>query len=148
MRKPEMLRCVWPPPSPSSPPAGQQAAPSLEDVASPQQAESGAAALALAATTEGSSRPSTSPPQAGSKTSVRQPMRLAWTLLLQEGDVMGLLVTPFGSMIVTVNGERRLLIPDAGVPNDVDLYPLVEVYNHVRSVQLVQRPAPPPTPAS
>lgn len=68
---------------------------------------------------------------------------VAWTAALDEGDVVGLLVTPFGGLIVSVNGEKRLLLPDASVPCDVDLYPLVEVYNHVRSLQLVPRPVPP-----
>lgn len=75
-----------------------------------------------------------------------RPTRLAWTVLMQEGDKIGLLVTPFGGVTITVNGESRLLIPDAGVPNDLHLYPIVEVYNHVRSVQLVKQAVPPTTP--
>merc|ERR1712207_19831 len=62
---------------------------------------------------------------------------LGWSAVLQVGDTLGLLVTPYGGLAMLVNGERVLLIPDARVPSDQDLYPLFEAYNHVRSVQLV-----------
>lgn len=72
-----------------------------------------------------------------------QRQRLKWTAALREGDALGMLVTPFGGIIMVVNGEKQLLIPDADVPNDVALYPLVEAYNHVRSVRLVLGATPP-----
>lgn len=72
---------------------------------------------------------------------VRQ--KLSWSAALSEGDALGLLVTPYGGIVVTVNGERRLTIPDAGVRADVDLYPLLEVYGHVRSVRMVPHAIPP-----
>mmetsp|Transcript_2956 Transcript_2956/g.7163 ORF Transcript_2956/g.7163 Transcript_2956/m.7163 type:complete len:484 (-) Transcript_2956:278-1729(-) len=69
--------------------------------------------------------------------------KLAWAAVLDEGDYLGFLVTPFGGIVVSVNGKRQFLIPDVAVPSDVDLYPLVEVYSNIRSLQLVQRAAPP-----
>lgn len=69
--------------------------------------------------------------------------KLRWALAVDEGDVVGLLITPFGGVALTVNGERRLMIPDAGAPTDVVMYPLIEAYNHVRSVQIVPGAVPP-----
>mmetsp|Transcript_9693 Transcript_9693/g.28621 ORF Transcript_9693/g.28621 Transcript_9693/m.28621 type:complete len:469 (-) Transcript_9693:179-1585(-) len=69
--------------------------------------------------------------------------RLGWCAALDEGDSLGMLVTPSGGIVITVNGHRQLLIPDAGVPSGVDLHPLIEVYNHVRTVQLVMSPRHP-----
>lgn len=66
-----------------------------------------------------------------------------WVSALGEGDRLGLLVTPFGGIVVTVNGEKHLFIPDAGVPADAEMYPLVESYNHVRSIRFVPGALPP-----
>jgi len=56
---------------------------------------------------------------------------------------MGMLITPFGGIVIVVNGERQLFLPDAGVPMGSHFYPLVEAYNHVRSVRLVPGALPP-----
>jgi len=69
--------------------------------------------------------------------------KIPWSASLGEGDTVGMLITPFGGIVVIVNGERQVMIPDAGVPADVDMYPLVEAYNHVKSVQLVAWASPP-----
>jgi len=69
--------------------------------------------------------------------------RLPWSTTLSIGDRVGVLVTPFGGFVLIVNGQQRLLIPDAGVASDTRLYPLVEVYNHFRSVQLHPNARPP-----
>jgi len=68
---------------------------------------------------------------------------LEWSLRVKEGDHVGLLVTSFGGIVVMVNGRREVFLPDAGVPVDVDLYPLVDVFNHVRSVQAIPWAEPP-----
>jgi len=60
-----------------------------------------------------------------------------------EGDILGLLLTPFGGLVLTLNGRREIMIPDAAVPADEPMYPLIEAFNHVRSVQLVPAPRPP-----
>jgi len=69
--------------------------------------------------------------------------KLDWSVAMDEGDTLGLLITPFGGIVVTVNGERQLFLPDAGVPMGGHLYPLVEVYNHVRSVRALPDALPP-----
>jgi len=69
--------------------------------------------------------------------------KLRWSVTLDEGDSIGMLVTPSGGIVITVNGQKQLLIPDAHVANDTDMYPLVEAYNKVRSVQLSMIPGPP-----
>lgn len=66
-----------------------------------------------------------------------------WSVPLDEGATIGMLVTPFGGIVMTVNGKRELMIPDAGVLPDGDLFPLVEVYNRVRSVQVCAGATPP-----
>jgi len=72
---------------------------------------------------------------------VRQ--KLDWSVALGEGDTLGMMITSFGGVVVTVNGERQLFLPDAGVPMGSHFYPLVEVYNHVRSVRALPGALPP-----
>lgn len=69
--------------------------------------------------------------------------QLQWTVAVDEGDTVGFLVTPFGGVAVTVNGERHLMVPDAAACVDQPLYPLIEAYNHVRSIQLIPEAVPP-----
>eukprot|EP00933_Yihiella_yeosuensis_P045047 TRINITY_DN40353_c0_g1_i1.p1 TRINITY_DN40353_c0_g1~~TRINITY_DN40353_c0_g1_i1.p1 ORF type:complete len:534 (+),score=53.68 TRINITY_DN40353_c0_g1_i1:75-1676(+) len=66
-----------------------------------------------------------------------------WHVSLVEGDTVGLLVLPFGGLALTVNGVREIVVADAGLPTDVDLFPLVEVYNHLRVIQLLPSVDPP-----
>lgn len=79
------------------------------------------------------------PPAAGA--AYRKNMN--WSMSLSEADRVGMLVTTFGAIVIVVNGERDLVIPDAGVVADQELYPIVEVYNHVRSVKLWPGARPP-----
>lgn len=161
-KPPEMLRCIWPlpPEEPSTTRPPTQLQKGAEEVL-PDEGKSARPASARTISTASTMAP---PGSAGSTMRQRdtppgtatggevagghgdgppRKRRLGWTAALDEGDVLGLLVTPFGGLVVTVNGEKRLLVPDAGVPCDMDLYPLVEVYNHVRSVQIVPHPLPP-----
>lgn len=69
--------------------------------------------------------------------------KLDWSVAPAEGDSIGILLTPFGGVVVNVNGERQLFLPDAGVPVGRDMYPLVEVYNHVRSIRVLPGASPP-----
>lgn len=68
---------------------------------------------------------------------------LRWSVMLKEGDRIGMLVTSFGGIVVFVNGARELFLPDAGVSVGGDLYPLVEAFNHIRSVQGLPAAVPP-----
>lgn len=70
--------------------------------------------------------------------------QLSWSVALGEGDRLGLLVTSYGGIVLFVNGAHELMIPDAGVRVDVDLYPVVEVSNHIRSVRLMPGASLPP----
>jgi len=70
--------------------------------------------------------------------------RLQWSKVLGEGDRVGLLVTTFGGLVLFLNGQRELMIPDANVNMDVELYPVFEASNHVRSVRLVPGALPAP----
>lgn len=81
------------------------------------------------------------PPTPRPPGAVRQ--KLDWSFALGEGDTIGMMVTSFGGIVVTVNGERQLFLPDAGVPMGSHFYPLVEVYNHVRSVRALPGALPP-----
>merc|ERR1712093_258215 len=54
---------------------------------------------------------------------------LDWSVALNEEETLGMLVTPLGGVVVTVNGRPNVSIPDAGVPVDGELYLLVEAYN-------------------
>jgi len=132
--KQDMLKCTWPPPSSSGNPAR-----AIADEGGAQEAAVSEATLRPASAVGAAPATEVAAPQQR-----RRQAKLAWTVALDEMDVIGLLVTPFGGVVVTVNGEKRLMIPDAGVPCDVDLYPVIEVYNHVRCLQLVKRPIPPP----
>lgn len=67
-----------------------------------------------------------------------------WSIALEEGSTVGMLVTPWGGILITVDGQKELLVADAGVPADQPLYPLVEVYNRVRSVRLQPGAQPQP----
>lgn len=69
--------------------------------------------------------------------------KLDWSVALGEGDTLGMMITSFGGIVVTVNGQRQLFIPDAGVPMGSHFYPLVEAYNHVRSVRALPGALPP-----
>jgi hypothetical protein len=69
--------------------------------------------------------------------------QLSWSLAVGEGDFIGVLVTNFGGLILFLNGTHELMIPDAGVRTDVNLHPVVEISNHIRSVRLVPRSSPP-----
>jgi len=69
--------------------------------------------------------------------------RLRWSAAVGAGDRVGLLATTFGGIVLFVNGCRELMVPDAGVKVDEQLYPLVEVYNHVRAVRLTVGALPP-----
>jgi len=68
---------------------------------------------------------------------------LDWSHRVREGDRVGLLVTAFGGLCVVVNGRREAFLPDAGVPVDTDLYPLVEAFNHIRCIQALPWAEPP-----
>jgi len=81
------------------------------------------------------------PPVPSSGVVVRR--QLDWSIAIGEGDTLGMLITPFGGIVVTVNGERQLFLPDAGVPMGAHFYPLVEAYNHVRSVRALPGSLPP-----
>lgn len=70
--------------------------------------------------------------------------QLSWSIALGEGDCVGLLATCYGGLVLFVNGAHELMVPDAGVRVDVDLYPIVETSNHIRSVRLVAGALPPP----
>merc|ERR1712070_200234 len=61
--------------------------------------------------------------------------RLRWSSALGEGDVIGLLFTPFGGVVITINGAREMMIPDAGISVDRVMYPIIEVRNHIRSAR-------------
>eukprot|EP00927_Polykrikos_kofoidii_P045629 TRINITY_DN39667_c0_g1_i1.p1 TRINITY_DN39667_c0_g1~~TRINITY_DN39667_c0_g1_i1.p1 ORF type:complete len:652 (-),score=96.92 TRINITY_DN39667_c0_g1_i1:77-2032(-) len=69
--------------------------------------------------------------------------RLRWYAHVGEGDRIGLLATTFGGLVIFQNGLREMMIPDASVKVDTELYPLVEVYNHIRSVRVVIGATPP-----
>jgi len=69
---------------------------------------------------------------------------LSCSLTLKEKDVVGLLVTPFGGLVLFVNGVRRIFVPDANAPSGTNLYPVLEVFNHIRSLQLARRAGVPP----
>jgi len=68
---------------------------------------------------------------------------IGWSKAISDGDTIGFLVTPFGGAVLYVNGVKELLIPDARISADTALYPLLEVYNHIRSVELLTGAAPP-----
>mmetsp|Transcript_37224 Transcript_37224/g.73752 ORF Transcript_37224/g.73752 Transcript_37224/m.73752 type:complete len:579 (-) Transcript_37224:64-1800(-) len=68
---------------------------------------------------------------------------LTWSVMPKEGDRLGMLVTSFGGIVLFVNGARELFLPDAGVSVGGDLYPLVEAFNHIRSVQGLPAAVPP-----
>mmetsp|Transcript_3693 Transcript_3693/g.9389 ORF Transcript_3693/g.9389 Transcript_3693/m.9389 type:complete len:429 (+) Transcript_3693:96-1382(+) len=63
--------------------------------------------------------------------------QVAWSKVIGEGDRVGLLATPFGGAVLYVNGVKELLIPDARIAVDRPLYPVLEVFNHIRSVELL-----------
>jgi len=69
--------------------------------------------------------------------------KLAWCTGVGQGDTVGLLATTFGGIVLFVNGVRDLVVPDAGVCVDMEMYPIIEVYNHIRSVRLVPGAEPP-----
>lgn len=69
--------------------------------------------------------------------------QIDWSTSLREGSTVGLLVTPHGGLVVTMGGQPVVSVPDAGVAFDRPLYPLVEAYNRVRSVQLRPEAVPP-----
>lgn len=81
------------------------------------------------------------PPTPRPAGAVRQ--KLDWSVALGEGDTLGMMITSFGGIVVTVNGQRQLFLPDAGVPMGSHFYPLVEAYNHVRSVRALPGALPP-----
>jgi hypothetical protein len=81
------------------------------------------------------------PPPQPSAGTIRR--KLDWSVALGEDDTLGMLITPFGGIVVLVNGERQLFLPDAGVPTDGHFYPLVEAYNHIRSIRVVPGAQPP-----
>lgn len=81
------------------------------------------------------------PPEHQSSETVRT--TLGWSIMPKEGDRIGMLVTSFGGIVVFVNGARELFLPDAGVSVGGDLYPLVEAFNHIRSVQGLPAAVPP-----
>lgn len=66
-----------------------------------------------------------------------------WSQPLREGDILGLLVTTSGGLVVMANRTAVMCIPDADVAFDRPLYPLIEAYNRVRSVQLRPGATPP-----
>merc|ERR1711924_153586 len=81
------------------------------------------------------------PPEPPAPDSVRR--KLDWSLAVGEGDTIGMLVTPSGDIVIIVNSERKFFVPEAGVPVDANLFPLVEVCNHIRSVRPVPLATPP-----
>lgn len=67
---------------------------------------------------------------------------LLWSIALKDGDCIGLLVTPSGGIVVHVNGRSEVFIPDANAPVDEELYMVVEISNHVRSIEFVSQAKP------
>jgi len=63
--------------------------------------------------------------------------QVSWNRAIGEGDTVGFLATPFGGAVLYVNGVKELLIPDARIAVDTALYPVLEVFNHIRSVELL-----------
>jgi len=86
--------------------------------------------------------PPNSPERA--KCSAGTKRQLGWSTPVGEGVRVGLLATTFGGLVVFVNGQREVMIPDAGVPVACEMFPVIEVYNHIRSVRLVPGSKPPP----
>lgn len=70
--------------------------------------------------------------------------KLDWSVALNEGDTVGLLLLPSGALMMTCNRRRVVIIADAGVATDRMYFPLVEVSNHIRSLKLVPMASPPP----
>lgn len=70
--------------------------------------------------------------------------KLDWSVALNEGDSLGLLLLPSGALMMTCNGRRVLTIADAALPTDRMYFPLVEVSNHIRSIKLAHMASPPP----
>eukprot|EP00930_Biecheleria_cincta_P047199 TRINITY_DN32667_c0_g1_i1.p1 TRINITY_DN32667_c0_g1~~TRINITY_DN32667_c0_g1_i1.p1 ORF type:complete len:598 (+),score=104.39 TRINITY_DN32667_c0_g1_i1:55-1848(+) len=70
--------------------------------------------------------------------------KLDWSVALNEGDTVGLLLLPSGALMMTCNGRRVVIIADAALTTDRMYYPLVEVSNHIRSVKLAPMAWPPP----
>merc|ERR1712032_439054 len=53
------------------------------------------------------------------------------------GDIVGLLVTPDGHMVMTVNEEVRYFVKDCGIPSRGPFHAVIDLDGHTRSVQLM-----------